>query len=452
MIARVNGADESDVLSSARGRNAASLTSTRSGRGSPLTYLIEKMRNVSFAVSVTRLRTPRIGPAWPPMPVSSATSRSIVWTTDSRGSTYPEGIVQRPFDGPYVLRTTRSFPSRTRNAPAPTVIRRVATFRAMGPVTSPNEMALSQVSFLGHRGGHATEGHVHPWPVPEENLAARELRCVPRRPVARVRGKQGGPVVRLPPGPPDEERSNPPAIRAVRPESGILSGRSMDRGPVGLRGGRELQHLPRARARRARPEDHRYALRQRVPEMVSRRNEDRVPLEPGWRPRQRLRRGRERRRRPATHECGRHRRRDCMASRRSEHRLLRGRGSPGLCRPRRSRRSHGENRRIPGIGERNRGRPREAEALVPGRSGARLHLERPRPRGPRCARHQDQESPVPGPEPVGQDDAPLGPGRKAARVPGEPRWKRPVEDRLSRWQGRPNDVPREGLREPGRLA
>src|SRR5437899_3912055 len=111
------------------------------------------MRNVSFAVSVTRLRTPRIGPARPLIPVSSVTSRSIVWTTDSRGSTYPEGIVQRPFDGPYVLRTTRRLPSLTRNAPAPTVIGRVATFRALDPGTPPNEMALSQVSFLGHRGG-----------------------------------------------------------------------------------------------------------------------------------------------------------------------------------------------------------------------------------------------------------------------------------------------------------
>src|SRR3989441_11093468 len=107
------------------------------------------MRNVSFAVSVTRLRTPRIGPARPLMAVSSVTSRSIVWTTDSCGSTYPEGIVHRPFEGPYVLRTTRRFPARTRNAPAPTVIGRVATFRAMAPVRSPNEMALSQVSFLG---------------------------------------------------------------------------------------------------------------------------------------------------------------------------------------------------------------------------------------------------------------------------------------------------------------
>src|SRR3989441_7215742 len=111
------------------------------------------MRNVSFADSVTRLRTPRIGPTRPEIPVSSVTSRSVVWTTDSRGSTYPEGIVQRPFDGPYVLRTTRSSPSRTRNAPAPTVMGRVATFRAIAPVTSPNEMALSQVSFLGHLGG-----------------------------------------------------------------------------------------------------------------------------------------------------------------------------------------------------------------------------------------------------------------------------------------------------------
>src|SRR5438128_10429624 len=111
------------------------------------------MRNGSFAVSVTRLRTPRIGPARPAMPVSPVTSRAIVWQTDSRGSTYPEGIVHRPFDGPYVLRTTRSFSSRTRNAPAPTVIGRVATFRAMGPVRSPNEMALSQVSLLGHLGG-----------------------------------------------------------------------------------------------------------------------------------------------------------------------------------------------------------------------------------------------------------------------------------------------------------
>src|SRR2546422_8559223 len=265
------------------------------------------MRNVSFAVSVTRLRTPRIGPAWPPMPVSSATSRSIVWTTDSRGSTYPEGIVHMPFDGPYVLRTTRSSPSRTRNAPAPTVIGRVATFRAMAPVTSPNEMALSQVSFLGHLGGPCngrSPSPLHPSTLSEENLAARELRPVPRRPVARVRGKQGRPVVRLPPGPSDEEGSNPPAIRAVRPESGVLSGRSVDRSPVGLRGGRELQHLPRAGAGRARPENHRHAVRQRVPAMVPRRHEDRLPLEPRWRPRQRLRRGHGRRRRPATHECG----------------------------------------------------------------------------------------------------------------------------------------------------
>src|SRR2546422_5062842 len=237
MIARVNGADASDVVSSPRGRNAASLTSTRSGRGSPLTWVIEKMRNVSFAVSVTRLRTPRIGPARPAMPVSSVTSRSIVWTTDSRGSTYPEGIVHRPFDGPYVLRTTRSSPSRTRNAPAPTVIGRAATFRAMAPARSPNEMALSQVSFLGTSVGHATEGHVHPSPLSEENLAAWQLRRVPRPPVAGVRGKQGGRVVRLPPGPPNEEGSNSPAIRAVSAESGVLSGRSVDRGPVGLRGG-----------------------------------------------------------------------------------------------------------------------------------------------------------------------------------------------------------------------
>src|SRR5881409_665280 len=248
------------------------------------------MRNVSFADSVTRLRTPRIGPARPEIPVSSVTSRSIVRTTDSRGSTYPEGIVQRPFDGPYVLRTTRSSPSRTRNAPAPTVMGRVATLRAMAPVRPPNEMALSQVPFPGTSVAHAAKGHVHSSPIPEENLAAWELRRVPRRPVAGVRGEQRGPVVRLPPGPPDEEGSNPPAIRAVRAESGVLSGRPVDRGPVGLRGGRELQHLPRARAGRARSEDHRHAVRQRVPPVVPRRHEDRLPLEPRWRPRQRLRR------------------------------------------------------------------------------------------------------------------------------------------------------------------
>src|SRR5207245_8372894 len=152
MIARVKGADESEVFSSARGRNAASLTSSRSGRGPPPTYVMAKMRNVSFAASVTRFRTARIGPARPAMPVSSFTSRSMVWTTDSRGSTYPDGIVQRPFDGPYVLRTTSSFPSRTRKAPAPTVIGSAATLRAMVPVRSPNEMALSQVSFLGRLG------------------------------------------------------------------------------------------------------------------------------------------------------------------------------------------------------------------------------------------------------------------------------------------------------------
>src|SRR5439155_7608501 len=87
---------------------------------------------------------------------------SIVWTIDSRGSTYPEGIGQRPFDGPYVLRTTRSFPSRTRNAPAPTVIGRVATLRTMAPVTPPNEMALSQVPFLGHLGGPCNGRSVSP--------------------------------------------------------------------------------------------------------------------------------------------------------------------------------------------------------------------------------------------------------------------------------------------------
>src|SRR2546422_680254 len=91
IIARVKGADESEVFSSARGRNAASLTSSRSGRGSPPTYVMAKMRNVSFAASVTRFRTARIGPARPAMPVSSFTSRSMVWTTDSRGSTYPDG-------------------------------------------------------------------------------------------------------------------------------------------------------------------------------------------------------------------------------------------------------------------------------------------------------------------------------------------------------------------------
>src|SRR2546430_17637114 len=119
------------------------------------------MRNVSFAVSVTRLRTPRIGPARPAMPVSSVTSRSIVWTTDSRGSTYPEGIVHRRFDGPYVFRTTRSSPSRTRNAPAPTVIGRVATFRATAPARPPNERALSQVCLLGTSVGHAPNGQLH---------------------------------------------------------------------------------------------------------------------------------------------------------------------------------------------------------------------------------------------------------------------------------------------------
>src|SRR6266571_1614249 len=170
------------------------------------------MRNVSFAVSVTRLRTARIGPARPAMPVSSVTSRSIVWTTDSRGSTYPEGIVHRPFDGPYVLRTTRSSPSRTRNAPAPTVIGRVATLRAMAPSRLRTRWLYPRSRSSATSVGHATEGHVHPSPFPEEDLAARELRRVPRRPAARD--------------------------------------------PVGLRGGRELQHLPRARAGRARSEDH----------------------------------------------------------------------------------------------------------------------------------------------------------------------------------------------------
>src|SRR3989441_13259861 len=109
------------------------------------------MRNVSFAVSVTRLRTPRIGPARPAMPVSSVTSRSIVWTTDSRGSTYPEGIVHRPFDGRDVLRPTRRSPPRTRSATVPWVIGRAGPFRARAPARAPTPRALAKHAVLARR-------------------------------------------------------------------------------------------------------------------------------------------------------------------------------------------------------------------------------------------------------------------------------------------------------------
>src|SRR6266699_5733225 len=182
-----------------------------------------KMRNVSFAASVTRFRMARIGPAWPAMPVSSFTSRSMVWTTDSCGSTYPDGIVQRPFDGPYVLRTTRSFPSRTRKAPAPTVIGSVATLWVMTRSGARTRWLYPRSRSSDDSVRHGTEGHVHPAALPQADLAARELRRVPRRPVARLRREQGRPVVRLPPGPSDEEGSDPPGVRAVRPESGVRS-------------------------------------------------------------------------------------------------------------------------------------------------------------------------------------------------------------------------------------
>src|SRR5437879_8811468 len=84
--------------------------------------------------------------------VSSFTSRSTVRTIDSRGSTYPVGIVQSPFERPYVLRTTRSVSSRTRNAPTPTVMGNVATFTAMESSSPLGEMALSIAPFPS-RGG-----------------------------------------------------------------------------------------------------------------------------------------------------------------------------------------------------------------------------------------------------------------------------------------------------------
>src|SRR4030067_913243 len=58
VVAFVRGADSSELARSSRGTNAASVTSTPSGRGSPETYAIVKTRNVSLAFGGTRFLTP----------------------------------------------------------------------------------------------------------------------------------------------------------------------------------------------------------------------------------------------------------------------------------------------------------------------------------------------------------------------------------------------------------
>src|SRR2546428_28693 len=55
----------------------------------------------------------------------------------------------------------------------------------------------------------------------------------------------------------------------------------MDCGAIGLRGGRELQHLPCADERGARPESHGHLVRQRVPAVVPRWRQDRDHLDIG---------------------------------------------------------------------------------------------------------------------------------------------------------------------------
>src|SRR5205823_12405599 len=57
-------------------------------------------------------------------------------------------MVHCPFDGPYVFRTTRSLLSRTRNAPTPTVIGRVATLGNMETRRGPNKMAFCPLAVL----------------------------------------------------------------------------------------------------------------------------------------------------------------------------------------------------------------------------------------------------------------------------------------------------------------
>src|SRR3989304_4843304 len=61
-------------------------------------------------------------PPRPPPRAPTTTPRSIDRVTGSRGSTYPEGIVHRPDQGPYVFRTTRrSAPRAGKPPPAPGV-------------------------------------------------------------------------------------------------------------------------------------------------------------------------------------------------------------------------------------------------------------------------------------------------------------------------------------------
>src|SRR5947209_18597395 len=99
-------------------------------------------------------------------------------------------------------------------------------------------MALSIAPFPSPRWTDGEEGHVHAAAIPAQNLATRELRRVPGRPPARLRREQGQAVVRLRDGPPDETDENPIALRAVHRPAGVLAGRKVARGPIGLRGRR----------------------------------------------------------------------------------------------------------------------------------------------------------------------------------------------------------------------
>src|SRR5438552_17947580 len=53
---------------------------------------------------------------------------------------------------------------------------------------------------------------------------------------------------------------------------------------------------------------------------------------------------------------------------------------------------------------------------------------------------------------MGQDDASVVFERKEDRVPREPRWEHPAEDRFPRRERRPERLPRTRLRKPRRVA
>src|SRR5256884_4064463 len=254
---------------------------------------------------------------------------------------------------------------------------RVATFGNMDPEKTWNEMAFRPQRPSPVTGFQGSQGPVPARGVLEGNLAIGQLRWVARRTTPRLLGEQGRAMVRFRPGHPDETGETPSTLRSVDPATGVLAGRTVARSPIGFRGRRELQHLRDTRRRRYGPQDHGHDVGQRLPTLVSGRQEDRVHLKPGRRPRQRLRRRGDGRRDEATHERRRYRDGNRMAAGWEEHRLLRRGRAPRLRRAGESRRPHEEGRRIPGFGELDRWRPRDSQAVVSGWPRARLRVERP---------------------------------------------------------------------------